>query len=103
MIDATLDDLVTFVERPSSEFYALKLLQEPYLGVIYSYGKVSLHEDEANIQLKVKFDFAINEVPDHIIKENLQKDDHFKTYIGDILIKLIEEKVHNDQSAKDNT
>ena len=89
MIDGKLDDLVVFVERPSSEFYSLKLLQKPYLGVIYSYGSVKLTEDEANDKLIVKFDYTINDVPEDITKESLRETADFKNYIGDILIKLL--------------
>jgi len=103
MIDGELDDLVVFVERPSSELYALKILQEPYLGVIYTYGSVKLTEDEANDNLIVKFNYTINEVPEGISAEQLRETKDFKNYIGDILIKLLEDKVQNDQLTDLNT
>ena len=102
MINQSLDDLVVFVERPLSEQYALKILQGPYLGVIYTYGKVSLYEDEANVELRVKFNFTINEVPENLTKESLDNDTNFKNFMGEILTKLLEEKIDNDKSAKNN-
>lgn len=98
-----LDETVQFVERPSSELYSLKVVQGPYLGVIYTYGKVSLHEDEANCQLNVKFDFKIEEVPDNLNEEELKKSDNFKNFMGDILSQLLEDKLQNDESANINT
>jgi hypothetical protein len=101
MID--LDTTVTFVEKPDSDFYSLKVLQGPYSGVIYTYGKVQLHEDEANDTLKLKYDFKIDEVPDELKKEDLDESKDFKTFIGDILVELLEEKIHNDELTDADT
>jgi hypothetical protein len=98
-----LDETVQFVERPSSELYSLKVVQGPYLGVIYTYGKVSLHEDEANVQLNVKFDFKIDEVPENLKKEDLEQSADFKNFMGDILTQLLEEQLNNDESTNTNT
>ena len=98
-----IDKYVQFVEKGDSELYALKILQGPYSGVIYTYGKVSLHEDEANCQLNVKFDFKIEEVPDNLNKEELKESDNFKNFMGDILSQLLEDKLQNDESANINT
>jgi hypothetical protein len=98
-----LDETIKFVERPSSELYSLKVVQGPYLGVIYTYGKVSLHEDEANVQLNVKFDFKIDEVPENLKKEDLEKSADFKNFMGDILTQLLEEQLNNDESTNTNT
>jgi hypothetical protein len=98
-----IDETVQFVEKPSSELYSLKVVQGPYLGVIYTYGKVSLHEDEANIQLNVKFDFKIDEVPENLNKEELENSEDFKNFMGDILTQLLEEQLHNDKSTNANT
>ena len=98
-----LDETIQFVEKPSSELYSLKVVQGPYLGVIYTYGKVSLHEDEAAAELRLSFDFMIEEVPDNLNKEELEESLDFKTFMGDILAQLLEDKLDNDESAKDNT
>lgn len=98
-----LDETIQFVEKPSSELYSLKVVQGPYLGVIYTYGKVSLHEDEAAAELRLSFDFMIEEVPDNLNKEELEESLDFKTFMGDILAQLLEDKLDNDESAEDNT
>ena len=98
-----LDETIQFVEKPSSELYSLKVVQGPYLGVIYTYGKVSFHEDEAAAELRLSFDFMIEEVPDNLNKEELEESLDFKTFMGDILAQLLEDKLDNDESAEDNT
>jgi hypothetical protein len=101
MID--IDKTVQFVERPSSELYSLKVIQGPYLGVIYTYGKVTLHEDEANDELKVKFDYKIDEVPENLNQKKLENSKDFRNFMGDILTQLLEEQLDNDRSTDDNT
>ena len=98
-----LDETVTFVERPSSELYSLKVVQGPYLGVIYTYGKVSLKEDPELDQLKLTFDFKIDEVPESLEKKDLEKSAPFKTFIGDILSQLLDDKLNNHKLTDDNT
>jgi ABC-type Fe2+-enterobactin transport system substrate-binding protein len=98
-----IDETVQFVEKPSSELYSLKVVQGPYLGVVYTYGKVTLHEDEANAQLNVKFDFKLDEVPENLNKEELQNSEDFKNFMGDILTQLLEEQLNNDKSTNANT
>lgn len=98
-----LNETVKFVEKPSSELYSLKVLQGPYLGVIYTYGKVTLHEDEANCELKIKFDFKLEDVPDNLNKTELEESIDFKNFMGDILSQLLEDKLDNDKLTDDNT
>jgi hypothetical protein len=98
-----LDETIKFVERSSSELYSLKVVQGPYLGVIYTYGKVTLHEDEANCELKIQFKFKLEEVPDNLNEEELEKSPDFKNFMGDILSQLLEDKLDNDKLTDDNT
>lgn len=95
-----IDKYIQFVEKGDSELYGLKILQGPYSGVIYTYGKVKF---EGTVdQPIVKFDFTINEVPKPKKKSKLEKSKAFKNFIGDVLMTLIEEKV-NDESTKTDT
>ena len=98
-----LDETIKFVERPSSELYSLKVVQGPYLGVIYTYGKVTLREDEANCELKIEFKFKLEEVPENLKKEDLEQSADFKNFMGDILTQLLEEQLNNDESTNTNT
>ena len=99
-----LDDIVQFVERPTSDFYSLRIIDGPYRDVIYTYGKVQVVEDKENDTARLKFDFKLDEVPEHIDKENLEIDGTFKNFMGDILVELLEEKrLHNDELTNGNT
>jgi hypothetical protein len=97
-----LDEYVQFVEKPSSELYSLKVLQGPYTGVIYTYGKVQFEEDESGAECRLKFMFQIEDVPANLNKKELEEDTEFKNFMGDILTQLIEER-GNDESTNTNT
>lgn len=101
MID--LDETVEFVEKPSSDFYSLRVKQGDYSGVIYTYGKVQLYEDEANCELKIKFTFKLEEVPDNLNEKKLKESTDFKNFMGDILSQILEEKIDNDKFTIANT
>ena len=73
------------VENRQSGLDAIKLLEEPFSGIIYSYGKVSFDEDEENFKLTIKFDY---EILDNAGKE-FSDPKPFENYIGDILQELI--------------
>jgi hypothetical protein len=79
-----------FVEKPSSDFYSVKLLTGEYSGVIYTYGQVKITEDEERDTARVVFQFKIEEVSEHITID-LNKDPIFKDYIGDLLCSILEE------------
>tara|TARA_R110002074_G_scaffold129883_1_gene271231 strand:- start:9774 stop:10091 length:318 start_codon:yes stop_codon:yes gene_type:complete len=100
---SNLDNMISFVERPDSELYSIKVKIGAYKNVIYTYGKVNITEDDENDQLKVSFDYRIEEVPKKLNKKKLEKSEEFKNYIGNILTNLIEEKQYNDESTNDNT
>jgi hypothetical protein len=95
--------MISFVERPDSELYSIKVKIGAYKNVIYTYGKVNITEDDENDQLKVSFDYRIEEVPKKLNKKKLEKSEEFKNYIGNILTNLIEEKQYNDESTNNNT
>ena len=90
-----LDDYIQFVERPSSELYSIKVVQGPYLGVIYTYGKVQVKENRDLDQATFTFDFQIEKTPKNLNKEKLKKSTKFKNFMGDILVQLIEDKANN--------
>ena len=94
------DRYIQFVEKGDAELYSLKVVQGPYTGVVYTYGKVAINgtvEDPI-----VKFDFTINEVPKGKKKPKLEKSKTFKNFMGDILISLIEDQL-NDESTEADT
>ena len=67
---------------------AIKLTEEPYEGIIYSYGKVDFVPDEQNEKLTIKFDYEIHDRNDKDFDVQV-----FEAYIGYILEGLIIEGV----------
>jgi hypothetical protein len=80
-----------FVEKPSSDFYSVKLLKGTYTDVIYTYGAVTLKEDKENDTAVLQFQYKIESTPEHIDGAKLFEDVHFKNYIGDILSCILDE------------
>jgi hypothetical protein len=98
-----------FVEHSTANFYSIKIKSGKFEGVIYTYGKVSFAEDKSNDNLKVSFDFRIEDVNEsrHTLSF-LENDDEFKNYIGDILSSILEQEFHigkidEPESDNDNT
>jgi hypothetical protein len=78
------------VQNKHTNVEAIKLLEHPYEGIIYSYGKVELFE-EAGDHLRIKFEYDIIEDPYESANNNRGGFDskEFENYIGDILQELI--------------
>jgi hypothetical protein len=70
------------VQNKKTNVEAIKLLEHPYEGIIYSYGKVKFVEEGDN--LRIKFEYDIIEDADSIYDTK-----EFEQYIGDILQELI--------------
>ncbi len=67
----------------------IKLTSNEYSGIIYTYGRVRLLEEED--QLRVQFEFDIHENPVGFVDR-----DKFRNHIGDILIDLLEQNLLNN-------
>jgi hypothetical protein len=80
-----------FVEKPSSDFYSVKLLKGEYAGVIYTYGAVTLKEDKKNDTAVLQFQYKIEFTPEHVDSEALFEDSRFKNYIGNVLSCIMDE------------
>ena len=79
------------LESKHDGLQAIKLTEEPYEGIIYSYGKVDFVPDEENEKLTIKFDYEIHDRNDKDFDEQV-----FEAYIGYILEGLIIEGVENN-------
>jgi hypothetical protein len=73
------------VENRKNGMDAIKLLEDPFSGIIYSYGRVEFEEDEANSHLKLKFEYEIHDKNGKEFSDTAP----FESYIGDILQELI--------------
>ena len=82
----------SFVERPSSLLYGVKILKGKYEGIIVTYGKVSLKED--NGLLRLNFQYSIEESLKHN-KKKLEGSDEFRNLLGDILSHIIDSSVQS--------
>ena len=75
---------IKLLENRGSGLQAIKLLEEPFSGIIYTYGKVELKEDKENDILRINFEYDILENSNPNLDLN-----QFEKYIGDILTELI--------------
>lgn len=64
----------------------IKLTSNKFSGIIYTYGRVRLLEEDD--QLRVQFEYDVQENPVGIIDAS-----EFRNHIGDILIDLLEENL----------
>ena len=83
-------DSYTFVEKPNSPMYSVKLKSGGFSGVIVTYGKVSLTESADKETATLSFQFKVDEAPaPHNVGE-LEKSEDFNNYLGDILSHIIQ-------------
>ena len=80
------------LEHKHNGMQAVKLLEHPFAGIIYSYGKVEFFPDEKNDKLSIKFEY---EILDKAGKE-FGSMEPFEKYIGDILQEIIHEGIQEN-------
>ena len=92
-----IKDRYTFVSQENEDFASVMIKDGKFKDVIYNYGKVSIpEEDNLNDDgtLPFRFEYTILDNVG-IPRENFGED--FFTFIGDILVDII-----NEQSEEDN-
>lgn len=77
---------IRVLEHKQDGLEAIQLTEEPYSGIIYSYGKVRLDPDEATQTLKIAFEYHIYDMASKVITDPKP----FEDYIGKILQELIQ-------------
>ena len=86
------------VQSKTTGLDAIKLLEEPYSGIIFTYGKVSFDVDEAKDHLKIKFDYDI--LHDPLASPNNARggfvEEEFQQYIGDLLQELLHQEIEKN-------
>ena len=86
------NDTYSFVESATSgEEWHVKINDGDYKGIVYRYGKIQIHEIDE--EAKLKFQFKIIDLPEHLSEEELNSDDVFMTQLGDILTHIIEDSL----------
>ena len=75
------------LEHKHAGLQAIKLLTEPFSGIIYTYGKIEFEEDVENNSLRLKFEYEILDGADKGMTDKAP----FESYIG----YLLEEMIHD--------
>lgn len=73
------------LENKHNGMHAIKLTGGPFEGIMYTYGKVSFNEDDANDTVRLAFEYEILDYADKGITDMKP----FEQYIGKILEELI--------------
>lgn len=76
---------IQILERKHDGLSAVKLTEEPYEGIIFSYGKVGFDVNEEDSTLKINFDYEVHDMNNKVITDPKP----FEEYIGKILEELI--------------
>ena len=90
-----------FAQKGNADYSSIKLTEGKFKDVIYHYGRVAFapeSEKKADGKLPMKFDYTVDKNPNNLI---LLDNSEFIDYIGDILLELLEEKLHNGTAITD--
>jgi len=82
------DSHYTFVENPSYPMTGVKFQKGEWKDVIMTYGTVGIKEEVDMDQATLSFNYTILDPATHTIDE-LNKDEVFKDYLGDVLRYII--------------
>jgi len=85
-----------FVQKEGDDFTCIKLLQLPYKGIIYKYGKVGFAKEEdnkGNLPMQFDYDIIFNPFDETSIDKQ-----EFIDYIGDILVELLDKQIKGGQA-----
>ena len=96
-----IKDSYMFVSRKDEDFASIMIKDGKFKDVIYNYGKVSIpEEDNLNDDgtLPFRFEYTILDNVG-IPRENFGED--FFTFIGDILVDIIDEQSEEDNVTDD--
>lgn len=88
MTNKITDLSYSFVERPLSEFYSVRIKEGIYAGNIVTFGKVSIREDKGS-PATLQFTYRLEEVVPPFTTKELDESKEFKTLLGDVLTHII--------------
>ena len=96
-----IKDRYMFVSREDEDFASIMIKDGEFKDVIYNYGKVSIpEEDNLNDDGTLPFSFEYTIIDNvGIPRENFGED--FFTFIGDILVDIIDEQSEEDNVTDD--
>jgi len=80
----------------------IKLLEGPYKGTIFKYGKVKFKEENEQVYLLFAYDVLESPIDK---PRKMEKDTAFKNYLGDLLVEImgsnIEQEVIDETGTND--
>ena len=85
---------IKVLENSKNNLQVIKLTEEPYAGIMYTYGQISFDEDLENDRAVIKFEYNIHDTADIIMDDSELKE--FEQYIGRILEELIHQGIANN-------
>jgi len=91
----------TFVESNLSDFYGVKLKTGEWKDVVITYGKVTIKENKEAAIATLAFSYQINE-SGKFQPDQLEADENFKNYLGDILSHIINSKEETTDEGKND-
>ena len=91
-----------FVESNLSELYGIKLLTGDWADVVVTYGKVSIKENTESGIATLAFSYHIED-PVGWGHDELENDESFKNYLGDILSHIINDKEEANENTIDSS
>ena len=96
-----IKDSYMFVSRKDEDFTSIMIKDGKFKDVIYNYGKVSIpEEDNLNEDGTLPFRFEYT-IIDNVGIPREEFDEEFFTFIGDILVDIINEQSEEDAIAND--
>ena len=91
-----------FVSSNLSELYGVKLLSGEWQDVIVTYGKVTIKENTESGIATLAFSYQISD-PVGWGYDQLEKDEDFKNYLGDVLSHIINSKEETNEDTIDSS
>lgn len=83
------------VENKTTGMDAIKLLDEPFAGIIFSYGQIQINTDEENHQININFEYEILDKGN----KDFGNMEPFEKYIGQLLEYMLHVGVHNESNT----
>ena len=96
-----IKDNYTFVSQKDEDFASIMIKDGKFKDVIYNYGKVSIpKEDNLNEDGTLPFRFEYT-IVDNVGIPREEFNEEFFTFIGDILVDIIDEQSEEDDVTDD--
>jgi hypothetical protein len=71
----------------------IRLLEGPYKGTLFKYGKVKIEEKNEQIYLLFAYDVLESTIDK---PKKLEKDETFKNHIGDLLVEIMSSNIEQE-------